>query len=85
MDFGTGAGDFANPLAVIRRPGENFAHPSLETRAQLQADGVTLDQRFVDKVVAAHAQPAPTDSTSDLGWIRYPSPTRRSRSSRTRS
>jgi hypothetical protein len=73
MDYGTGAGDLANPLSIDPQQGENFAHPSLETGAQLQTDGVTLDQRFVDKIV-----PRPISSnnqlTSDLGWIRYPSP-----------
>ena len=51
MDYGTGAGDLANPLSIDPQQGENFAHPSLETGAQLQVDGVTLDQRFVDKIV----------------------------------
>ena len=73
MDYGTGAGDLANPLSLDPQQGENFAHPSLETGAQLQVDGVTPDQRFVDKIV-----PRPISSnnglTSDLGWIRYPSP-----------
>ena len=73
MDYGTGAGDLANPLSIDPQQGENFAHPSLETGAQLQTDGVTLDQRFVAKIV-----PRPISSnnqlTSDLGWIRYPSP-----------
>ncbi len=73
MDYGTGAGDLANPLSIDPQQGENFAHPSLETGAQLQVDGVTPDQRFVDKIV-----PRPISSnnglTSDLGWIRYPSP-----------
>lgn len=73
MDYGTGAGDLANPLSIDPQQGENFAHPSLETGAQLQVDGVTPDQRFVDKIV-----PRPISSnnglTSDLGWVRYPSP-----------
>ncbi len=73
MDYGTGAGDTPNPLSIDPQQGENFAHPSLETGAQLQVDGVTLDQRFIDKIV-----PRPISSnnglTSDLGWIRYPSP-----------
>jgi starch-binding outer membrane protein, SusD/RagB family len=73
MDYGTGAGDLANPLSIDPQQGENFAHPSLETGAQLQVDGVTLDLRFVSKIV-----PRPISSnnglTSDLGWIRYPSP-----------
>jgi hypothetical protein len=73
MDYGTGAGDLANPLSIDPQQGENFAHPSLETGAQLQVDGLTLDQRFVDKIVK---RPPLTnnDLTSDLGWIRYPSP-----------
>jgi hypothetical protein len=73
MDYGTGPGDLPNPLSIDPQQGENFAHPSLETGAQLQVDGVTPDQRFVDKIV-----PRPISSnnglTSDLGWIRYPSP-----------
>jgi hypothetical protein len=73
MDYGTGAGDLANPLSLDPQQGENFAHPSLETGAQLQIDGITPDQRFVDKIV-----PRPVASnnglTSGLGWIRYPSP-----------
>jgi hypothetical protein len=73
MDYGTGAGDLANPLSIDPQQGENFAHPSLETGAQLQVDGVTLDQRFIDKIVS---RPVSSNNglTSDLGWIRYPSP-----------
>jgi hypothetical protein len=73
MDYGTGAGDLANPLSIDPQQGENFAHPSLESGAQLQVDGVTLDQRFVTKIVS---RPISSNNglTSDLGWIRYPSP-----------
>lgn len=73
MDYGTGAGDLANPLSIDPRQGENFAHRSLETGAQLQVDGVTLDKRFVDKIVERPIQ-SNNGLTSDLGWIRYPSP-----------
>ena len=73
MDYGTGAGDLANPLSIDPQQGENFAHPSLETGAQLQADGVTLDQRFVNKIVKRPIS-SNNNLTSDLGWIRYPSP-----------
>ena len=31
MDYGTGPGDLANPLALNPQQGENFAHPSLES------------------------------------------------------
>jgi starch-binding outer membrane protein, SusD/RagB family len=73
MDYGTGAGDLANPLSIDPQQGENFAHLSLETGAQLQVDGVTLDQRFITKTVS---RPISSNNglTSDLGWIRYPSP-----------
>lgn len=73
MDYGTGAGDLANPLSIDPQQGENFAHPSLETGAQLQQDGVTLDQRYVSKIVK---RPIASNNglASDLGWIRYPSP-----------
>jgi hypothetical protein len=73
MDYGTGPGDLANPLSIDPQQGENFAHPSLETGVQFQVDGITPDQRFVDKIV-----PRPLSSadnlTSNLGWIRYPTP-----------
>ena len=73
MDYGTGPGDFANPHSLDPQQGENFAHPSLETGAQLQEDGVTLDQRFLDKIVPRTVTSA-DGLTSDLGWIRYPTP-----------
>ncbi len=73
MDYGTGAGDLANPLSIDPQQGENFAHPSLETGAQLQVDGVTRDLRFVNKIVS---RPISSNNglTSSLGFIRYPSP-----------
>jgi hypothetical protein len=73
MDYGTGPGDFANPHSLDPQQGENFAHPSLETGAQLQEDGVTLDQRFLDKIVPRTITSS-DNLTSDLGWIRYPTP-----------
>jgi hypothetical protein len=73
MSYGTGSGDFANPLAIDPQNGENFAHPSLEADAQLQSDGTSPDQRFLDKVVARPVQSA-DGLTSGLGWIRYPTP-----------
>ncbi|MEP7177208.1 MAG: RagB/SusD family nutrient uptake outer membrane protein [Gemmatimonadales bacterium] len=75
MDFSAGPGDFANPLALNPQVGENFGHPSLRTGAQLQPGGA-LDQRFLNKLVARAPRSAGTPQllTSDLGWIRYPSP-----------
>lgn len=75
MDFSAGPGDFANPLALNPQVGENFGHPSLRTGAQLQTGGA-LDQRFLNKLVTRAPRSAGTPQvlTSDLGWIRYPSP-----------
>jgi hypothetical protein len=73
LDFGTGAGDFANPLSQDPQAGENYAHPQLDTLAQLQTDAVTKDRRFVSKTVP-RASTTSNGFTSYLGWIRYPSP-----------
>jgi starch-binding outer membrane protein, SusD/RagB family len=81
MDFSAGAGDLPNPLALDPQVGENFGHPLLRTQAKLQADGVSLDRRFLTKLVTRPQRSAGTTNTtppqvltSDLGWIRYPSP-----------
>jgi hypothetical protein len=76
MDFSAGAGDLVNRLALDPQVGENFGHPLLESQAQLQTDGVSLDQRFLTKLVKRQPRSAGTPQvlTSDLGWIRYPSP-----------
>jgi hypothetical protein len=75
MDFSAGPGDFPNPLAISPTNGENFGHPSLRTGAQLQPGG-ELDQRFLDKLIDRPLRSAgtPLQLSSDLGWIRYPSP-----------
>jgi starch-binding outer membrane protein, SusD/RagB family len=76
MDFSAGAGDLPNPLALDPQVGENFGNPLLRTQAQLQTDGVSLDRRFLTKLVPRPQRSAGTPQvlTSDLGWIRYPSP-----------
>jgi hypothetical protein len=81
MDFGTGAGDVPNPLAVSSETSENLGHPTLESQAQLQPGGLR-DRRFLTKLTKrAQAttggttnQTPPVTFSSDLGWQRYPSP-----------
>lgn len=80
MDFSAGPGDFANPLAIDPQNGENFGHPTLRTQAQLQLSG-DPDLRFMTKLVTRPSRSGGTTDTdppqlisSDLGWIRYPSP-----------
>lgn len=76
MDFSAGPGDLPNPLAQDPRVGENYGNPLLRTQAQLQADGTSLDRRFLTKLITRPLSSAGTPQvlTSDLGWIRYPSP-----------
>lgn len=81
IDFGTGPGDVANPLAISPQTGENFGHPTVETQAQLQTDGVSRDRRYLTKLVKRPPRSGGTTNTtpvqllsSDLGWVRYPSP-----------
>ena len=54
-----------------------LAHPSIETDAQLQTDGVTLDQRFVDKIVsvASVGDQGGLSLSSDLVFTLYTSAT----------
>jgi starch-binding outer membrane protein, SusD/RagB family len=76
VDHGTGPGDFANPLSQNPQVGENFAHPSLETDAQLQPGGAK-DQRFLDKIVQRPPRSVGSGAgqlSSHLGWIRYATP-----------
>ena len=80
MDFGTGAGDVTNPLAVSSQTSESLVTPTLETRSAT-ATGGALDQRFLNKLVKRPSRSGGTTNTtpiqtfsSDLGWIRYPSP-----------
>ena len=76
MDYSAGTGDFANPLALDPVTGENVAHPSLGARAQLQPGGEP-DARLTAKVETlpnVRTGGAPDVLSTDLGWIRYPSP-----------
>jgi hypothetical protein len=76
MDFSAGAGDLPNPLALDPLVGENFGNPLLRTQAQLQADGLSLDRRFLTKLITRPLRSAGTPQVlnSDLGWVLYPSP-----------
>ena len=85
-NYGSGSGDQVNNLfdpscEII------LAHPSIETDAQLQTDGVTLDQRFVDKTVSVATCTDPSVATvtdqaslglsTDLAFNLYTSATAR--------
>ncbi len=71
MNYGTGPGDFANPL--VPQTAENFAQSSLLELVQLQADGITPDLRLTTKT-AERSVLSSTGYSDSLGFIRYPSP-----------
>ena len=75
-NYGVGSGDQVNNLFD---PSELIilAHPSIETDAQLQTDAVTLDQRFVDKIVsvASVGDQGGLGLSSDFAFSLYPSAT----------
>lgn len=64
--FSTGSGDLTNPLLAA----ENYAHPALQTDAQLQTGGVLLDRRFLEKTTP-RASATVDGLTSALGWALY--------------
>jgi starch-binding outer membrane protein, SusD/RagB family len=71
MNYGTGPGDFPNPL--VPSTVENFAHVSLLSLAQPPGDGVTKDLRLTTKT-ATRGSLSSNGFSSDLGFIRYPLP-----------
>ena len=73
--FSTGSGDALNALFDPSSTPDLLAHPSIETDAQLQADGVTPDDRFVRKVVRLSASRTTSGITTDLAFSIYTSNT----------
>ena len=69
--YSTGSGEVTN--SINQNTAENFAHPQLRDRAQLQGGGVLQDARFVAKTFSRPAQTT-NGLSSDLGWSVYPSP-----------
>ncbi len=75
-NYGTGSGDATvgifDPSNLII-----LTHTSIRTDAQLQTDGVTLDQRFVDKTVSVASvdDQAGLGLSSDLAFTLYNSAT----------
>jgi hypothetical protein len=70
--YSTNPGDTTN-LLFSRK--SLFAHPALQTDAQKQADGTTLDQRYLDKVKAAAKSTTSTNDntlTSTITFQNYP-------------
>ncbi|HEV2751904.1 MAG TPA: RagB/SusD family nutrient uptake outer membrane protein [Gemmatimonadales bacterium] len=69
--YSTGPGDEPNPNFD---PVHLFANPELITQAQLQTDGVTLDQRVLDKITPTTAPPPIDGVTSNQQFTLYDAP-----------
>jgi hypothetical protein len=68
--YSTRSGDVTNGL-FDPTAADLLAHPSLQTDAQLQADGVTRDQRFLDKVLPLAEARTVRGITTQLGFKIY--------------
>lgn len=72
--FSSAAGDGLNGLSFAQ-VGYRYAHASVVTDAQKQADGVTLDDRVTRKVVAlANPVPHPNNISATYRFTMYPNP-----------
>jgi len=72
--YSSATGDILNAISFAQQ-GYRYAHASIATDAQKQADGVTLDDRVVRKVVAlAVAVPHPNNISAAHRFLLYPTP-----------
>jgi hypothetical protein len=72
-DFSTGSGDVSNGLAQNPTSAIDLVHPSILDSAEKKSDS-TLDNRYLAKVTNRGATLQDNGHSSDLSWIRYPSP-----------
>ncbi len=73
--FSTGNQDAPNPLSQNPASAVNVVHPFVRDSVELQAGGSPFqDKRYLSKVTARGTPLTLSGHTSDLSWIRYPSP-----------
>lgn len=72
-DFSTNSGDVSNPLAQNPTSAIDLVHPSIRDSVEKKPDS-TLDNRYLAKVTDRGSALSDNGHTSDLSWIRYPSP-----------
>ena len=72
-DFSTGSGDVANVLAQNPPSAIDLVHPSIRDSVEKKPDS-TLDARYLAKVTSRGDSLKDGGRSSDLSWIRYPSP-----------
>ena len=75
MSFGTGNQDTPNALSQNPASAVNLAHPFIRDSAELQAASTLPDKRYLAKIVPRGGPPLVLSGhSSDLSWIRYPTP-----------
>jgi starch-binding outer membrane protein, SusD/RagB family len=73
-EFSTGNQDVPNALSQDPGSAINLAHPMISDSAELQTGGAAPDKRFLAKVTPRGAAFSLACLSSDLSWIRYPTP-----------
>ena len=74
MAFGTGNQDTPNALSQNPQSAVNLAHPSIRSDAETQSGSALLDKRYLAKVTTRVPPLSLSGHTSDLSWLRYPTP-----------
>ena len=72
--YSTGNQDLANGLSQDPASAINLAHPMIKDSAELQVGGAAPDLRFLAKVTTRPQAFSLACLTSDLSWVRYPTP-----------
>jgi hypothetical protein len=72
--YSTGNQDLPNGLSQDPGSAINLAHPAIADSAELQTGGAAPDKRFLAKVTTRPTPFSLACLTSDLSWIRYPTP-----------
>jgi hypothetical protein len=73
-DFSTGPGDIVNALSQDPPSAVNLAHPMLRDSVETQQGSALQDKRYLAKVTPRGSPLTIGAHSSDLSWIRYPSP-----------
>ena len=75
FNFSTGPGDIVNALSQDPTSAVNLVHPMVRDSVETQtAAGNPRDKRYLAKVIDRGSPLTIGSHTSDLSWIRYPTP-----------
>ncbi|HXH38293.1 MAG TPA: RagB/SusD family nutrient uptake outer membrane protein [Thermoanaerobaculia bacterium] len=73
FDFSTASGDAVNGLSQDPASAIQLVHPSIRDSVELKPDS-TRDSRYLAKVTDRGSALGDSTHSSDLSWIRYPTP-----------